>query len=117
MTLALCLPAHMPYLHTLVLDGNDGLNLEDHLTGFTALRLLSLRKCRQVEVPSSFNQLAALPHLTCIDVAGSLPVNQLDWSAYAGLPLHGGVPSALAGDDSLWRPFLVDEGMILYPDW
>ena len=83
------LPAHMLHLHTLVLDCNGGLVLEDYLTGFTALRLLSLRKCGAVAVPSSFNQLAALPHLTCIDVAGSLPVNHLDWSAYAGLPLHG----------------------------
>ena len=86
--------AHMPHLQILVLDDNDGLVLEDHLTGFTALRLLSLRECGQVTVPSSFIQLAALPHLTCIDVAGSLPVNQLDWSAYEGLPLHGGVPGS-----------------------
>ena len=40
------LPAHMPHLQTLVLDCNDGLVLEDHLTGFTALRLLSLREVR-----------------------------------------------------------------------
>ena len=89
------LPAHMPHLQTLVLDRNNGLVLDNHLTGFTALRLLSLRECGQVAVPSAFHQLAALPHLTCIDVAGSLPENELDWSAYEGLPLHGGVPGSL----------------------
>ena len=110
------LPAHMPHLHTLVLDRNDGLVLEDHLTGFTALRLLSLRGCGQVAVPSTFHQLAALPHLTYIDVAGSLPVNQLDWSAYGELPLHGGVPGSLPKYDSRDRPYLVFEGMIQYAD-
>ena len=108
------LPVHMPYLQTLVLDYNDGLVLEDHLTGFTALRLLSLRDCGEVEVPSAFHQLAALPHLTCIDVAGSLPVNQLDWSAYEGLPLHGGVPGSLHKYDSSDRPYLVYEEIIKY---
>ncbi len=110
------LPAHMPHLHTLVLDENDGLVLEDHLTGFTALRLLSLRKCGQVAVPNSFNQLAALPRLTCIDVAGSLPVNQLDWSAYEGLPLHAGVPGSLSKHTLPSRPYLVFDGMIAYED-
>ena len=106
------LPAHMPHLQTLVLDCNDGLVLEDHLTGFTALRLLSLRACGQVAVPSAFHQLAALPHLTCIDVEGSLPVNQLDWSAYGGLPLHpGDVPGSLPMDN---RPYLVYDEMIEY---
>ena len=106
------LPAHMPHLHTLVLDNNYGLVLEDYLTGFTALRLLSLRECKQVVVPSSFNQLAALPHLTCLDVAGSSPGKQLDWSAYAGLPLHGGVPGLYDG-----RLFVVYMGMITYDDF
>ena len=108
------LPGHMPHLQTLVLDRNDGLVLEDHLTGFTALRLLSLRDCGQVAVPGAFNQLAALPHLTCIDVAGSLPGNQLDWSAYAGLPLRGGVPGSLSNYNSSDRLYLVYEGMITY---
>ena len=107
------LPAHMPHLQTLVLDNNVGLVLEDHLTGFTALLLLSLRGCGQVAVPSSFHQLAALPHLTCIDVAGSLPVNQLDWSAYEGLPLHGGGPGSSPKHDSRRRPYIY-EGMIEY---
>ena len=113
-----CLPDHMPHLHTLVLDCNYGLVLEDHLTGFTALRLLSLRDCWDVVVPDAFHQLAALPHLTCIDVAGSLPVKQLfwrtklDWSAYAGLPLHGVVPGSLPKYNSSDRPYLVHEGMI-----
>ena len=113
-TRSVSLPAHMPHLETLVLDRNDGLVLEDHLTGFTALRLLSLRNCGQVAVPGAFNQLAALPHLTCIDVAGSLPENQLDWSAYAGLPLHGGVQGSLPKYNSSNRPYLVREGMITY---
>ena len=110
-------PAHMPHLHTLVLDDNDGLVLEDHLTGFTALRLLSLRNCGQVAVPSAFHQLAALPHLTCIDVAGSLPGTQLDWSAYEGLPLHGNVPGSLPRFGSCHRPYLVYQGMINYDDF
>ena len=84
-TRSVSLPAHMPHLQTLVLDCNAGLVLEEHLTGFTALRLLSLRACGPVTVFSAFHQLAALPHLTCIDVEGSLPKNQLDWSAYEGL--------------------------------
>ena len=108
------LPAHMPHVHTLVLDGNAGLVLEDHLTGFTALRLLSLRECGQVAVPGAFNQLAALPHLTCIDVADSLPENQLDWSSYEGLPLHGGLPGSQPKGNSWRRPYLVYEGMIEY---
>ena len=108
------LPAHMPHLQTLVLDQSDGLVLEDHLTGFTALRLLSLRACGQVAVPSAFHQLAALPHLTCIDVAGSLPANQLDWSAYEGLPLHGCLPGSLPTNDSWSRPYLAYKGLIEY---
>ena len=110
------LPAHMPHLQTLVLDCNHGLVLEDYLTGFTALRLLSLRDCGQMAVPGAFNQLAALPHLTCIDVADSLPENQLDWSAYEGLPLHGGLPGSLPKDDLRTRPYLVYEGTINYRD-
>jgi len=107
---SMSLPAHMPHLQVLVLDWNDGLVLEDHLTGFTALRLLTLRDCGQVVVPSAFHQLAALPHLRCIDVADSLPGNQLDWSAYEGLPLYG-VPGFPVVYD--WtRPYLADEGLI-----
>ena len=109
------LPAHMPHLQVLVLDWNDGLVLENHLTGFTALRLLSLRDCGQVVVPSAFHQLAALQQLTCIDVADSLPGNQLDWSAYEGLPLHG-VPGLPVVDDWL-RPYLADEGLIGYGEY
>ena len=112
----LVLPAHMPHLQTLLLDHNDGLVLEDQLTGFTALRLLSLRGCGQVAVPSAFHRLAALPHLTCIDVAGSLPGNQLDWSAYEGLPLHGGVPSSLPTKNSGCRSYRVREGMVEYEE-
>ena len=108
------LPAHMPHLHTLVLDDNDGLVLEDHLTGFTAPRLLSLRDCGQVAVPSAFNQMAALPHLACVDVCCSLPANQLDWSAYEGLPLHGRVPCSLRKYDWRRRKYLAYKGVIQY---